>query len=183
MFFWGVGGSASTDCSPLFTVALCAVNLEICVVRVWLQIQAQPRSDPFTPSNSDVSSFLPFLHSFFSSPLIVPPLFCHVLTISPLSLHLLLAPLAFSVADALDSVVVSALRHNLRLLGGAGLPVALRRRHSVCAHYRHNLLLSPVSKPREWPLHKDDITVRGSREEGWRGKEGQCLLCLQRCAP
>ncbi|KAI4807306.1 hypothetical protein KUCAC02_027123, partial [Chaenocephalus aceratus] len=31
-----------------------------------------------------------------------------------------------------------------RLLGGAGSPVALERRHSVPAHYRHNLLLSPV---------------------------------------
>ncbi|XP_033975214.1 putative sodium-coupled neutral amino acid transporter 10 isoform X3 [Trematomus bernacchii] len=45
---------------------------------------------------------------------------------------------------AVDSVVVSALRHNLRLLGGAGSPVALEGRHSVPAHYRHNLLLSPV---------------------------------------
>ncbi|KAM7371015.1 hypothetical protein PAMP_010517 [Pampus punctatissimus] len=43
-----------------------------------------------------------------------------------------------------DSVVVSALRHNLRLLGGAGSPVALQGCHSVPAYYRHNLLLSPM---------------------------------------
>lgn len=52
---------------------------------------------------------------------------------------------------ALDSVVVSALWHNLRLLGGAGPPVALQGCHSVPAHYRHNLLLSPVSKPLQQP--------------------------------
>lgn len=45
-----------------------------------------------------------------------------------------------------DSVVVPALRLNLGLVGGAGSPVARQGRHSVPAHYRHNLLLSPVSK-------------------------------------
>lgn len=140
---------------------------------------------PSTPSNSDVSSFLssfpPFFHSFYSFLLIVPPLFSHIflLTISPLPLHLLLAPLAVPVAGSLDSVVVSALRHNLRLLGGAGPPVALQRRHSVCAHYRHNLLLSPVSKPMK-PPHPEWHHGKGCRrEKGWRAKEGRCLLCLQ----
>lgn len=141
------------------------------MVCVWLQIQAQPRSDPLHPlTMMYLPSFFPSFHSLYSFLLNIPPLFCHVfllffsiyLTISPL--HLPLAPLcptAVSVADALDSVVVSALRHNLRLLGGAGPPVALRRCHSVCAHYRHNLLLSPVSKPRKL-LSKNNPTVRAA---------------------
>ncbi|MED6254737.1 hypothetical protein ATANTOWER_032532 [Ataeniobius toweri] len=53
-------------------------------------------------------------------------------------------PAAVSASGDVDSDVVSALRHNLGLLGGAGSPVALQGRHSVPAHYRHNLLLSPM---------------------------------------
>ena len=91
------------------------------------------------PSSSSLVSFCsPSLSSTTSSP----------------PLHLLFAPhcpTAVSVAGDVDSVVVSALWHNLGLLGGAGSPVALEGRHSVPAHYRHNLLLSPVSKPRKAP--------------------------------
>lgn len=143
------------------------------MVRVWLQIEAQPRSHPLHPLTvMYLPSFFPFFYSFYSFLLIsqlcpVISSFCPspCLTIYPP--HLLLAPLcptAVSVGDALDSVVVSALRHNLRLLGGAGPPVALRRRHSVCAHYRHNLLLSPVSKPRKFlpkNYHRVRATARG----------------------
>lgn len=89
---------------------------------------------------------------FFSFMSFCPPSLS--LTTSPPPLHPLFAPpcpTVVSAAGAVDSVVVSALRHNLRLLGGAGSPVALQGRHSVPAHYRHNLLLSPVSKPRKPP--------------------------------
>lgn len=156
------------------------------MVCVWLQIQAQPRSDPLHPLTvMYLPSFLPFPHSFYSFVFIVPPPFSHVflLTISPLSLHLLLAPLAFPVADALDSVVVSSLRHNLRLLGGASLPVALWRRHSVCAHYRHNLLLSPVSKPNHTPPPppKNNATVRAAA--GRRGREWRKADVFSVCNP
>lgn len=73
----------------------------------------------------------------------MPPLLFYTLLFAPL------CPAALSAAGAIDSVVVSPLRHYLGLLGGAGSPVALQGRHSVPAHNRHNLLLSPVSKPTE----------------------------------
>lgn len=141
-----------------------ALTWSVGVVCVWLQIQAQP--SPLNPLTVMYLPSFPSLLSFYSFLLIVPlyffPLFPLVsfcppsffLPTSSPPLHPLFAPLcptAVSVAGAVDSVVVSALRHNLGLLGGAGSPVALQGCHSVPAHYRHNLLLSPVSKPRKSP--------------------------------
>lgn len=170
VFFLLTCSAASADSLPVV-----ALTWSVGILCVWLQIQLQPRvlvlcvsgfrsrSKPVQtpkPSNSDVSPLLPLPPSFHSIPffslfhltsflffLSCPSTLPH--TSSP-HLHPLFAPLcptAVSVAGAVDSVVVSALRHNLRLLGGAGSPLALQGRHSVSAHYRHNLLLSPVSKP------------------------------------
>lgn len=162
--------TGSTDSSPLLQSLLCDVTCHSTawclpgVLVCWVsgfRSRPNPAQTP-KPSNSDVSSLLP--PSLFSSchfPLTVPPQpfpFCSSCTLplfllftSSSPLHPLFAPLcptAVSVTGALDSVVVSALWLNLRLLGGTGPPVALQGRHSVPAHYRHNLLLSPVSKPR-----------------------------------
>lgn len=132
-----------------------------CVWCVWLQMKAQPSpTQTPKPSNSDVSSLFPLssfllpLYRFPAHP--SPSCSLPLLPTSLAPLHptclLPLCPTACLLSTgALDSVVVSSLWHNLRLLGGAGPPVALQGRHSVPAHYRHNLLLSPVSKPRQQP--------------------------------
>lgn len=59
----------------------------------------------------------------------------------------------------IDSVVVSALRNNQWLLGGASTSVALQGCHTVSANYRHHLLLPPVSNP---PRRMDRTTAMDS---------------------
>lgn len=59
----------------------------------------------------------------------------------------------------IDSVVVSALRNNQWLLGGASTSVALQGCHTVSANYRHHLLLPPVSN---LPLRTDHSTAMDS---------------------
>lgn len=59
----------------------------------------------------------------------------------------------------IDSVVVSALRNNQWLLGGASTSVALQGCHTVSANYRHHLLLPPVSNP---PQRTDRTTAMDS---------------------
>lgn len=158
----------SLSCMTWHVAPLHGVNLECwCIVCPASDLgPAQPR--PLNPLTvMYLASFLSPLFLSCRFPLTVPPQpfpFCSSCTLpllllftSSSPLHPLFAPLcptAVSVTGALDSVVVSALWHNLRLLGGAGPPVALQGRHSVPTHYRHNLLLSPVSKPRQPPQRK-----------------------------
>ncbi len=59
----------------------------------------------------------------------------------------------------IDSVVLSALRNNQWLLGGASTSVALQGCHTVSANYRHHLLLPPVSNP---PQRTDHTTAMDS---------------------
>lgn len=81
-----------------------------------------------------------------SQPLPRPHSWCWLLTD-----HLMYRPI--------DSVVVSALRNNQWLLGGASTSVALQGCHTVSANYRHHLLLPPVSN---LPRRTDHSTAMDS---------------------
>lgn len=126
---------------------------DVCLASEQIQPDPVQTLNPLTVTYLLPSPFFKIFSPPFLLPVCLPPPFllptpCPPLLSSPsfFFFTLPLFPTAVSTAGAVDSVVVPALRLNLGLLGGAGSPVALEGRHSVPAHYRHNLLLSPVSK-------------------------------------